>query len=917
MKRLLPFLATLIGLNALAQSPVVKIDINMSGRTEAEVNDPDYKPWVPEGSTSSITQNGVTFTLSRPGGVVGDLRPDYYKVGVQSPNFARLVCDAVKIDGGDAGAQIQLEISGLATGTHNLLTFHNGLSSSATAPLDIYVNSTRVVNDLAMPMRALTTATAATSYLTFNATAGQKVTIKFQAETTSSAPIKNVYLCGFELNTPNFLKQAKDPFPVDKDEHVDISNKATTLKWAAASGITKHRVYFGTDEACVANGTTSSSCYKGEVSATSFAVSNLTNLNKYFWRIDEVSSSGEVTKGNLWFFRPAHLAFPGAEGYGRMAVGGRGGKVVHVTNLKDDNNQGSFRYAVENETGPRTIVFDVGGVIVLNGRLTQSDRFVTVAGQTAPGQGICFRKAPVGFTGYDCITRFMRTQVGYGITYDGFGMTGSDYSIMDHCSINFAIDEQFSSRGANNITLQKTFIAEALNVADHDKKPKGAAHGYAGTISGGTGSYHHNLLVHNEGRNFSMGDAIDGSSVFDSKLDLFNNVCYNFCGRTNDGQVHKANFVNNFYKKGPASKINKLFSMDLENYGTGTLQAYYSGNIFQNQNGSIICDGTNNSCGNVYTLSNGNPEPTWDIFPKSGPFFPSYATIHSAKDAYKVVLSDAGANQPYQTPREIRLINETKNGTTTYTGSVSGLKGLPDREGDAGGYDNFPTTNRASNWDTDKDGLPDVWEKMIGTSPNSSANDFSDSNEDPDGDGYTNLEDYLNWLAEPHYFLNEGGSQTIELKDMFMGFGSSATFAVSDVKGGKVTISGTKATYTPSGCGFGSFVIKATESGFTMPRNVGVMTTGSGTCSVITDLNDETLAEENTLAFPNPFSERLTVQQKGMFFYQIFGLDGIELGTGQAENNVEIGQSLNPGVYMLKIQSEGQSRTKKIVKAGR
>jgi len=144
-------------------------------------------------------------------------------------------------------------------------------------------------------------------------------------------------------------------------------------------------------------------------------------------------------------------------------------------------------------------VFDVGGVIRLASRLTLTDSYVTVAGQTAPGKGITIRAAPFGLSGaHDDVVQDVRVRLGAGTTYDGMGLAGSDHCIVDHCSISWTIDEAFSSRNARNITLQRTFISEALNVAGHQNYPAGTAHGYAASIGGDVGTFHHNLLAHCE-----------------------------------------------------------------------------------------------------------------------------------------------------------------------------------------------------------------------------------------------------------------------------------------------------------------------------------------------------------------------------------------------------------------------------------
>ena len=232
-------------------------------------------------------------------------------------------------------------------------------------------------------------------------------------------------------------------------------------------------------------------------------MTNLSSLLTYWWRVDEVDNTNGVTKGDLWKFRARHLAFPGAEGYGRFARGGRGGVVVEVTNL-NDSGPGSFRDAIEGNYGPRTVVFTVSGLITLESDLIISGNrpYMTVAGQTAPGKGICTRKHQFGMSGpRDVICRYIRSRVGdiSGETQNGSGMAGADHTIMDHCSISWGIDEEMSTRGAKNLTLQKVLISEALNIAGHDKYPPGTKHGYAASIGGDVATFHHNLLAHCEG----------------------------------------------------------------------------------------------------------------------------------------------------------------------------------------------------------------------------------------------------------------------------------------------------------------------------------------------------------------------------------------------------------------------------------
>ena len=350
---------------------------------------------------------------------------------------------------------------------------------------------------------------------------------------------------------------ALDPTPANNDRHAAWEDGKASLSWKAPDGTAKHHLVFGTDSMAVVNATT----YDYEGTAASWQTGQLSPLTRYFWRMDEEDAQGKIHHGTVWSFQPRRKAFPDAEGYGQYAVGGRGGIVYHVTSLDDDatNPQpGTFRYGITQVKGPRTIVFDVAGVIHLKARLTCSEKYVTVAGQTAPGNGILFRGAPFGMQS-DGITRFIRLYRGHiidakdaQIGIDGMGMAGNDHAIMDHCSISWTIDEGFSSRNAKAITLQRTIISEALNCANHPNYGTGTQHGYAATIGSGQmgglpGSFHHNLLAHNEGRNWSISGGLDGTGNYDGHHDVFNNVVYNWGSRATDGGSHEINFVNNYY----------------------------------------------------------------------------------------------------------------------------------------------------------------------------------------------------------------------------------------------------------------------------------------------------------------------------------------------------------------------------------
>jgi hypothetical protein len=437
----------------------------------------------------------------------------------------------------------------------------------------------------------------------------------------------------------------------------------------------------------------------------------------------------------------APLAFPSAEGYGRFAQGGRGGRVFHVTNL-NDSGPGSLRAAVEAD-GPRTVVFDVSGLITLESRLIvrKTNSNLTIAGQTAPGQGICIRKYNFGMLGAsNVIVRYVRVRPGNlsGMTLDGMGMASCDNCIIDHCSISWTLDEAVSTRGAKNITLQRTLISEALNEAGHKKYPPGTQHGYAASIGGDIGSFHHNLLAHNAGRNWSLAGGLSKpDNRYAGRLDIRNNVVYNWKNRATDGGAHEVNFVANYYQPGPATKY--FYALNAQYGGfPGSQQYYFADNIMVGRFGL-----TNQSEGRTATTERGGKVPT-DYSPwVDKPFFESHVKTQTAEDAYANVLADVGCNFPALDEHDQRVIAEVRSGTAKFKGSKTGLPGLPDSQDDVGGWDNYPEVKRPADWDTDGDGMPNEWEKNHGLDPA----DATDGNRNLTGDGYTNLEKYLNSLV--------------------------------------------------------------------------------------------------------------------------------------------------------------------------
>jgi hypothetical protein len=437
----------------------------------------------------------------------------------------------------------------------------------------------------------------------------------------------------------------------------------------------------------------------------------------------------------------SQLAFPTAEGYGRFAEGGRGGRVIKVTNL-NDSGPGSFRAAVEAD-GPRTVIFDVSGLITLESKLVirKTNSNLTIAGQTAPGKGICLRKFNFGMMGAsNVIIRYVRVRPGNisGTTLDGMGMASSDNCIIDHCSISWTLDEAFSSRGAKNITLQRTLISEALNEAGHKKYPPGTQHGYAASIGGDIGSFHHNLLAHNAGRNWSLAGGLSKpNNEYAGRLDIRNNVVFNWKNRATDGGAHEVNFVNNYYKPGPATQ--RFHALNAQYGGfPGSQRYYFAGNIMEGRFGL-----TNQEAGRIASTERSGNVPTEYSPWAEQPFFESHVKTRSAAEAYENVLANVGCNFPALDEHDTRVIAEVRSGTPKFKGSKTGLPGLPDSQEDTGGWENYPEIKRPAGWDTDGDGMPDHWEKQHGLNPA----DPADGNKDLTGDGYTNLEKYLNSLV--------------------------------------------------------------------------------------------------------------------------------------------------------------------------
>jgi hypothetical protein len=291
---------------------------------------------------------------------------------------------------------------------------------------------------------------------------------------------------------------------------------------------------------------------------------------------------------------------------------------------------------------------------------------------------------------------------------------------------------------------------------------------------------------------------------------------YNWGHRTTDGGANEVNFVNNFYKPGVSTKIFVALNAQIEGVGKGKQQYYFDGNVMPG-----YFNEKNQEKGRKFTLSNKAIVDYPVFLPK--PFFESYVNTQTASAAYKDVLSDVGANQPFFDKHDVRIVDETLEGSTHFKGSKSGLAGMIDSEKDLGILPVYASEKRATDWDVDHDGLPNWWEESKGLNVNSAVNDFSDANSDKDIDGFTQLDDYLDWMAKPHFFINSGEKLTLEAKDYFKGYEKKPTFIISEITNGKAIEKGSMIEFTAVQKGFASFKITVTDKdGDTMSRIINV-----------------------------------------------------------------------------------------------
>jgi len=464
-----------------------------------------------------------------------------------------------------------------------------------------------------------------------------------------------------------------------------------------------------------------------------------------------------------WASKPSDLkqspipAFPGAEGGGAYSFGGRGGKVYVVTNL-NDSGPGSFRYACE-QGGARIVVFNVAGIIKLKSPVIIRAPYITIAGQTAPGDGVCIAGESVWIDTHDVVVRFMRFRRGETVVTrrdDGLGGNPIGNIMIDHVSASWGLDENMSmyrhvyERNSEkpqklptvNVTIQNSIFAEALDTYNH---------AFGSTIGGLNSTFMRNLWANNVARNPSVGMYGDFGFV--------NNVVFNWWNRSADGGDNNSlyNFINNYYKPGPITPLDKPIGHRIlkPEAGRSPDKKTLYGRVYANGN---IVEGNdrvtkNNWDGGIQIQDMPDAGRYTDSIRSDKPFPMAKVNIIPTKDAYSYVLANVGATLPKRDPVDIRIVEEVRTGKIVYTeGGKTGIgkefikrrlpadsykQGIISDISQVGGYPEYKGTPYK---DSDNDGMPDSWETKNGLNPK----DPTDASKDKNKDGYSNIEDFLN-----------------------------------------------------------------------------------------------------------------------------------------------------------------------------
>ncbi|WP_262151387.1 pectate lyase family protein [Chryseobacterium foetidum] len=438
------------------------------------------------------------------------------------------------------------------------------------------------------------------------------------------------------------------------------------------------------------------------------------------------------------------LSFPGAEGFGRFTSGGRGGKVLSVTKLTDDGSEGTLRHALE-QKGARYIVFKTAGTIYLESPLRIKEGDVTIAGQTAPGDGITIANYETFVAADNVIIRYMRFRMGdqKKVEGDALGARFIKNLIVDHCSMSWSTDETVSIYVNENTTLQWCVITESLRNSAHQK----GAHGYGGIAGGKFASFHHNLYANHDSRNPRLGEYAGSKFALTDLVDFRNNVIYNW-GHNNiyGGEGMNVNIVNNYFKPGAATLTRKRIVAIDKNEKPATEvyniwgKYYINGNVSEG-NPEVTADNWNlgvfNQMKSSYNLTDADKNSIKINQPHD---IQNNVKTDSPIEAYEKILKIGGASL-VRDAVDLRVLKDMKKGTFTYEGSLGSKNGIIDSQNDVGGFPNLKMGKIPL--DSDNDGMPDAWEIKHNLNPKK-----SDANGRDLDKNYDNIEVYMNDLVK-------------------------------------------------------------------------------------------------------------------------------------------------------------------------
>jgi hypothetical protein len=415
------------------------------------------------------------------------------------------------------------------------------------------------------------------------------------------------------------------------------------------------------------------------------------------------------------------IAFPGAEGFGKFTTGGRGGRVLIVNNLNDDG-PGSLRHAIR-QKGPRIVVFSVSGNIELESPIDINNGDLTIAGQSAPGDGICIKNFTTNVKADNVIIRFLRFRLGDEKGFEGDALSGNRGNknvIIDHCSMSWSTDECASFYYNQNFTMQWCIVSESLNESVHQK----GDHGYGGIWGGKGASFHHNLLAHHNSRLPRFSGSSTTPNTTDELVDFRNNVIFNWkINNTYGGELGKYNVAANYYKPGPAS------SKKTQNQLLNPSAPY--GKFFINDN--CLFGNKTVSKNNHEGVKADHPDSAW----VENEFQVEVINTDTPEKAFDKVLAHAGASLK-RDKVDSRVVEEVRTGMAT---SGKNRDGIIDSQKDVGGWPELKTLSVPE--DVDKDGMPDAWERSNKLNPA----DVSDATKKTIDSEYDNIEVYLNQLV--------------------------------------------------------------------------------------------------------------------------------------------------------------------------